>query len=61
MFYSDTTYHIRFISPITIMIKTFHQLKIDVNTLKPKGNRVITIVLVSGVHRVPYHLKKKVV
>uniref|UniRef100_UPI00313A7865 APC family permease n=1 Tax=Bacillus sp. OTU2372 TaxID=3043858 RepID=UPI00313A7865 len=31
------------------------ELKIDINTLKPKGNRVITIVLVSGVHRVVHN------
>ncbi len=29
-----------------------NELKIDLKTFKPKGNRVITIVLVSGVHRV---------
>ncbi|WP_235824969.1 APC family permease [Bacillus salipaludis] len=32
-----------------------NELKIDLKSFKPKGNRVITIVLVSGVHRVVHN------
>jgi amino acid transporter len=31
------------------------ELKIDISTFKPKANRVITIVLVSGIHRVVHN------